>query len=385
MLRTAALSALLVALCLQGVLAGTDAEGVKFLNENREREGVIELPSGLQYEIVQSGPKDNPHPNLTSECVCHYKGALLSGSVFDSSYARGSPATFQPNSLVKGWSEALLMMRAGDKWKLWLPSELAYGDRGAGGKIPGGAALAFELELLEVKRGPESFIGRAVDFVKKQPMMLVCGLCLLGMIFNNFFSGGGGASGKEKVAVDDAAAAPENVKVFFDIKIGEAEPKRVEMQLFNKHCPKTAENFRALCTGEKGKGKSGKELWFKDSIFHRIIPGFMCQGGDFTRMNGTGGESIFGSKFQDEWENGYIPHSKPGLLSMANSGPNTNGSQFFLTTSICQWLDGKHVVFGQVTSGHGVLKEMEAVGSSSGTTSKTAKIVDCGELKSKAT
>ena len=154
---------------------------------------------------------------------------------------------------------------------------------------------------------------------------------------------------------------------------------RIEFELFDDVVPKTAENFRALCTGEKGKGKSGKPLHYKGSTFHRIIPDFMLQGGDFTKGNGTGGESIYGEKFADE--NFKLKHDRPGLLSMANAGPGTNGSQFFVTTVTTSWLDGKHVVFGAVTKGMDLVKALEKQGSSpQGKTKQECKITDCGTL-----
>merc|ERR1711979_65670 len=175
--------------------------------------------------------------------------------------------------------------------------------------------------------------------------------------------------------VGKAAKCP---RVFFDIKIGDEAAGRIVMELRGDVVPKTAENFRALCTGEKGQGRSGKALHFKGSAFHRVITQFMCQGGDFTAGNGTGGESIYGSKFADE--NFQLKHTGPGVLSMANAGPNTNGSQFFLCTVKTDWLDGKHVVFGSVTGGMDVVKKIEAVGSDSGKCSQKVMIADCGSL-----
>jgi len=167
-------------------------------------------------------------------------------------------------------------------------------------------------------------------------------------------------------------------KVYFDIEIEGGEKGRVVLGLFGDTVPKTAENFRALCTGEKGIGKQGKPLHYKGSTFHRIIPNFMIQGGDFTNGNGTGGESIYGTKFEDE--NFVLKHAAPMYLSMANAGPNTNGSQFFITTIKTSWLDGRHVVFGKLIEGEEVVKMVENVGSGSGKPSSTVTIVDSGEL-----
>ncbi|CAK0782758.1 hypothetical protein CVIRNUC_005953 [Coccomyxa viridis] len=167
-------------------------------------------------------------------------------------------------------------------------------------------------------------------------------------------------------------------KVFFDVEIDGKPAGRITMGLFGKVVPKTAENFRALCTGEKGTGKKGKPLHFKGSSFHRIIPNFMIQGGDFTDGNGMGGESIHGVKFPDE--NFDLKHTEPGILSMANSGPDTNGSQFFITTVVTSWLDGRHVVFGKVIDGMDIVKKVEAIGSGDGKPSKTVHIADSGEI-----
>ncbi|EGR31620.1 peptidyl-prolyl cis-trans isomerase, putative [Ichthyophthirius multifiliis] len=160
-------------------------------------------------------------------------------------------------------------------------------------------------------------------------------------------------------------------KVFFDINIDGQEKGRIVFQLSDQ-TPKTSDNFRILCTGEKGFG-------YKGCGFHRIIPQFMIQGGDFTAGNGTGGKSIYGEKFADE--NFILKHTKPYLLSMANAGPNTNGSQFFITTVACPWLDGKHVVFGEAIEGQEIINALEQQGSQNGKTKVKCYISNCGQLQ----
>ncbi|KAG5650567.1 cyclophilin peptidyl-prolyl cis-trans isomerase Cyp2 [Sphagnurus paluster] len=163
--------------------------------------------------------------------------------------------------------------------------------------------------------------------------------------------------------------------VFFDITVtknGNTESLgRIVFKLYDNVVPKTAQNFRELATGKHGFGYQG-------SSFHRVIPQFMLQGGDFTKGNGTGGKSIWGEKFNDE--NFKLKHDKPGLLSMANAGKNTNGSQFFITTVVTSWLDGAHVVFGEVFEGFNIVQDIEKLGSASGKTSATVTIAKCGTV-----
>jgi len=173
-----------------------------------------------------------------------------------------------------------------------------------------------------------------------------------------------------------AAATPAlaaNPKVALDVSIGGQPAGTITLELFADVVPRTAENFRALCTGEKGEG-----LAYAGTPFHRIIPGFMIQGGDFTNGNGTGGKSIYGETFEDE--NFTLKHESAGTLSMANAGPNTNGSQFFITVDSTPWLDGRHVVFGKVVDGMDVVRAMEQQGSRSGRTQASVMLEACRQL-----
>ncbi|MEU6114165.1 peptidylprolyl isomerase [Streptomyces sp. NPDC047117] len=165
--------------------------------------------------------------------------------------------------------------------------------------------------------------------------------------------------------------ADNGANVYFDVTVNDEPIGRIVFKLFDDVVPQTARNFRELATGENGYGYAG-------STFHRVIPAFMLQGGDFTNHNGTGGKSIYGEKFADE--NFQLKHDRPFLLSMANAGPNSNGSQFFITTVITDWLDGKHVVFGEVVEGQDIVKQVEALGSRSGATSAKVAIKASGTL-----
>jgi peptidyl-prolyl isomerase F (cyclophilin D) len=176
------------------------------------------------------------------------------------------------------------------------------------------------------------------------------------------------------MAASQTAVAAEEKKLpqcFLDVTADGKPLGQIVIELRSDVTPKTAENFRALCTGEKGYG-------YKGCAFHRIIPDFMCQGGDFTRNDGRGGKSIYGEKFADE--NFTLKHTGPGIVSMANAGPNTNGSQFFICTTKTDFLDGKHVVFGKVVKGMDVVKKMEDLGTQSGKPKAKIVIAKCGQL-----
>jgi cyclophilin family peptidyl-prolyl cis-trans isomerase len=376
---------------------------VAFLEKNIKGKGWKETKSGLQYRIKKQGPKTGNTPNVTSSVLVNYEGRTITGKVFDSSKRRGKPTEFRPVDVIAGWTEALLMMHEGDEYEVALPAELAYKNRMMGQLITPGSVLLFDMELVKVKSreeelNPLSLINSLLD--APMQVWLILGYLALFILYSNFKHLIWGPAKKiPKVLVEDAKDKPENVRCFIDVQIGndiDAKKGRIEVELFNTVCPKTCENFRALCTGEKGMGKpkwSGgktRPLCYKGSKFHRIIDRFMAQGGDFESMDGSGGESIYGFSFPDEFDNGYITHSDRYLLSMANCGPNTNASQFFITFQPCLWLDTKHVVFGRVVKGKEHVDDIERCGpkdtnnlmnlSSSGVPSKPIYIIGCGQL-----
>ncbi|KAI9009156.1 cyclophilin-like domain-containing protein [Hyaloraphidium curvatum] len=172
-------------------------------------------------------------------------------------------------------------------------------------------------------------------------------------------------------------ANPPRPVVFFDITIGGEKAGRIKMELFSDTVPKTAENFRQLCTGEFKR--NGVPQGYKGATFHRVIKDFMCQGGDFLKGDGTGSMSIYGDRFEDE--NFELKHTGPGLLSMANSGPHTNGCQFFITCAKTDFLDGKHVVFGRLVDGLLTLRKIENVPTGPNNRPKIPVVIaECGEL-----
>ena len=381
-----ALTLLCLYLCAFAMAMAIDNE--KFLRDNAKKNGVHELPSGLQYKVLK-GVKSGLQPNRTSNCHVHYSGTTLDKVEFDNSRKRGTkPTQFRPSDVIAGWREALMLMKEGEVWELTIPSKLAYGKRGAGKLIKPDATLQFKIELVKVDVDGAQWV-KLPRWVTNIPTFV----WLLVAYFLYVTATGAGwnspARKLKKVALDEVKGSLGNEKVFMDICVsgmteGWVIKERIEIELFTSLVPKTSANFLHLCTGDRGMGKCGKRLHYKNSFFHRVIPGFMAQGGDFERGNGTGGESVYGGNFNDEFELGYVPHSEPFLLSMANKGPDTNSSQFFFTFKAVPHLDGKHVVFGRVVDGsRAAVRILEKYGSPTGKPKATIQVTDCGELKDK--
>lgn len=461
---------------------------------------------GVVKEILEEGTGEQPKSGDSVEV--HYRGTLEDGTEFDCSYKR-EPLSFKAGTgmVIKGWDLGILSMKVGEKAKLTIKSSYGYGDAGSPPKIPGGATLIFEVELVSVNKdnadddtdedqtdeqlmencknqkaeGNELFKkGELMDALAKYREAImslddleddstaeakesrklinlniatvtkkmekwqevvkatsnaleieennVKGLFFRAIAnrhlkefelatedlkaaiktspndkalrnefatmkeekkkylesqkgaFEKAFAGGLYSEKKEPSRKVEESEVPKydpsNPKVFMDIKIGDADPKKIIFELFKNKTPLTVDNFKCLCTGEKSTDE--QLLHYKGNKFHRIIPDFMAQGGDFTRGNGTGGRSIYGEKFDDEQV--WIPHSEKGLLSMANAGPNTNGSQFFITFTQTPHLDGKHTVFGRVIKGWDVVKEMESVKTGEKDIPESSVVIeDCGE------
>jgi len=332
--------------------------------------------------------RSTPPPSLIKRCVrassssgaqrvakgdnvrIHYVGTLENGEQFDSSRERGEPIAFAVGGgmMIPGFDAGVLGMAVGEKKSIKCAPKDAYGD-----VRPENILRVPKKDVVDavgaeyVKVGEKLMVGQGMPAeiveITDDEVALDANHPLAGKTLNFDI---------EVVTIERLDVKHrEAFKCFFDITIGGEAAGRIVMEIRGDVTPKTGENFRQLCTGEAGFG-------YKNSPFHRVIPGFMCQGGDFTARNGTGGKSIFGNKFADE--NFQLKHTGAGILSMANAGPNTNGSQFFLCTAETAWLDGKHVVFGKVIEGMDVVKKVEKVGSKSGAVSKEVLIANCGEM-----
>ena len=381
----------------------TTTEGIEFLKQNLKKKGVKETRSGLQYRVInKSTKKEALSPNMSTFVHVNYVGKNIKGDVFDSSTARGIPTEMQPRNLIAGWQEALMMMKEGDQWQITVPAELGYRDRKIGAKISAGAVLVFDLELVKVVTeadaiNPFGFISSLPELLwniwhtMPAPLWFVAAYMFVAYLVRTWYWLNHMPKKKVLRALEEVHGRAGNPVVYLDIKIGPGAAQRVECELFASLCPRTVENFRCLCTGEKGVAVQSWYQWlmarstrlhYKDSRFHRIIGGFMAQGGDIEHHDGEGGRCIYGHyAFKDEFDAGFLSHTQAGMLSMANCGPDSQSSQFFITFGPAPHCDEKHVVFGVVVRGKEVVTSMEvAAASASGKPRVPVVITDCGEV-----
>jgi len=322
-------------------------------------------------------------PTDTSPCSMRYTGFALgiAEPFIDTNKMKrvyhkrpAEVAAVQP-----GLGAVMLLMQEGDQWEIVIPAAhtFAEGVPPPHG-VPEGSAIRFEVKMVQVHPAP-AWYHNCLSWVMANPLLVIAAFYLLKRVADS----ASGMTNLKEINLADVEQHTEKIKCYFDVAIGDpSNPSytgTIVFDLFIHMYPKTVENFKQFCL------KTGAGEGYKGSIFHRIIPGFMCQGGDFLKNNGTGCTSIYneGSRasFDDEWEHGFISHRTPYMLSMANSGANSNGCQFFITTAACTHLDGKHVNFGKVVEGVEVVQKMEECGCSSGSPTDQVTIVACGELK----
>lgn len=384
----------LAALCTCVGLASCASEewNRAWLAENRARAGWAETASGLQYRIVASGPPSGAHPNVSEPCACHYEGRLAAdwpdGPAFDSSLKRGgAPATFAREQLIRGWDEALSMMRAGDVWEVAIPPRLGYGRRSAG-RVPANSVLVFRLEFVALK--PSTFWADA-RFAGKIAF-LALGTAF--WAFNTFCgsrygSGMASRAGPKRVPLEaargpDAKGARSNPVVFLDVAVGGEPVGRVEIELFARVCPRTAEHFRRLAAGDG----LGPRRTLRGAPVRALADEIGVA--DAAR----GGARAYG--LAPELDGGYVSHDRAFLATSYEAGgfsltlapraarvarpPGTRRTRArpFFVSRRCARRDSKHVVFGCVTRGHHVLKAVAAA-SAGGRRAAAASVAECGE------
>jgi FKBP-type peptidyl-prolyl cis-trans isomerase/cyclophilin family peptidyl-prolyl cis-trans isomerase len=293
------------------------AKGTEFLAANAKKEGVKVLESGLQYKVLTEG--SGAIPTTSDKVKVHYRGTLIDGTEFDSSFKRNQPATFGVTQVVAGWTEALQLMPVGSKWQLFIPADLAYGERGRP-SIPANSTLIFDIELLDIEKGQESPKPKAEDKPKKSSK---------------------DTSWKTKLTKPEMMAFDKGKDYFWNLQTNKG---LIKIKLMPEVAPMHATSTIFLT--RKG--------FYDDITFHRVIAGFMAQGG-CPLGTGTGSP---GYKYDGEFDP-KVKHDRPYLLSMANAGPSTDGSQFFITFAPTPHLNGKHTIFGEVSEGQDVVRTLE--------------------------